>query len=49
VLINWAWTYFNFTRGARLIIGDQNLPGWKEQSQDGAAEADAHPVSKAVE
>ena len=32
VLINWAWTYFNFTRGARLIIGDQNLPGWKEQS-----------------
>jgi NADH dehydrogenase len=37
VLINWAWTYFNFTRGARLIIGDQNLPGWKEQSQDGAS------------
>jgi NADH dehydrogenase len=43
VLINWAWTYFNFTRGARLIIGDQNLPGWKEQSQDrsdGAKAAD---------
>jgi NADH dehydrogenase len=30
VMINWAWTYFNFTRGARLIIGDQSLPGWKE-------------------
>jgi NADH dehydrogenase len=36
VLVNWAWTYFNFTRSARLIIGDQNLPGWKEQSQDRA-------------
>jgi NADH dehydrogenase len=40
VLINWAWTYFNFTRGARLIIGDQNLPGWKEQSQDATKPAD---------
>jgi len=49
VLINWAWTYFNFTRGARLIIGDQNLPGWKEQSQDGTAAADAQPETKAVE
>jgi NADH dehydrogenase len=49
VMINWAWTYFNFTRGARLIIGDQNLPGWKEQSQSNTAEADAHPASKAVE
>jgi len=49
VLINWAWTYFNFTRGARLIVGDQSLPGWKEQMQDGTAEADAHPASKAVE
>jgi NADH dehydrogenase len=49
VLINWAWTYFNFTRGARLIIGDQNLPGWKEQSQAGPAEASAQPASKAVE
>ena len=49
VLINWAWTYFTFTRGARLIIGDQNLPGWKEQSRNGAAEADAHRETKAVE
>jgi NADH dehydrogenase len=40
VLINWAWAYFSFTRGARLITGDQNLPGWKEQTQDGAKAAD---------
>ena len=41
VLINWAWTYFNFTRGARLIIGDQNLPGWNEQPRDRANGANA--------
>jgi NADH:ubiquinone reductase (H+-translocating) len=31
VLANWMWTYFTFTRGARLITGDQRLPGWQEQ------------------
>ncbi len=41
VLINWVWTYFNFTRGARLIIGNQNLPGWKEQPNDRANGAKA--------
>jgi NADH dehydrogenase len=41
VLINWAWTYFNFTRGARLIIGDPNLPGWNQQPQDRADGAKA--------
>jgi NADH:ubiquinone reductase (H+-translocating) len=40
VLINWAWTYFNFTRGARLIIGDQSLPGWNEQSRNESKAAD---------
>ncbi len=38
VLTNWIWTYFTFTRGARLITGDQNLPGWKDQPRGGAAE-----------
>jgi NADH dehydrogenase len=41
VLINWVWTYFNFTRGARLIIGDQNLPGWNQQPRDQADGAKA--------
>jgi NADH dehydrogenase len=49
VLINWAWTYFNFTRGARLIVGDQNLPGWQGQTQAGTADADAQPASKGIE
>jgi NADH dehydrogenase len=41
VMINWAWTYFNFTRSARLIIGDQSLPGWKDQPRDGSDGAKA--------
>jgi NADH dehydrogenase len=35
VMAAWAWTYFTFTRGARLIIGDQSLPGWKDQVKTG--------------
>lgn len=38
VLASWIWTYFTFNRGARLITGDQNLPGWKEQTQAGPVE-----------
>ena len=35
VLSNWAWSYFTFTRSARLITGDQHLPGWQEQVKAG--------------
>jgi NADH dehydrogenase len=28
VLIQWAWSYFTHERGARLITGGVNLPGW---------------------
>ncbi len=31
VLFAWAWTYFTFTRGARLITGDHTLVGWNQQ------------------
>jgi NADH dehydrogenase len=31
VLASWVWTYFTFSRGARLITGDQHLPGWPEK------------------
>ncbi len=31
VFMQWAYTYFTFSRGARLITGDQNLPGWNAQ------------------
>jgi NADH dehydrogenase len=30
VLIQWAWSYFTYERGARLITGDQTLPSWPD-------------------
>jgi len=38
VFSQWIWTYFTFTRGARLITGDQRLPGWQEQVEAGPAQ-----------
>lgn len=37
VFVAWIWTYFTFTRGARLITGDQSLPGWQDQVEHGPA------------
>src|SRR5205807_9383686 len=34
VLIQWAWSYFTYERGARLITGDTNLPGWQNTESD---------------
>jgi len=36
VFAAWIWTYFTFTRGARLITGDLKLPGWQDQLDAGA-------------
>jgi NADH dehydrogenase len=33
----WIWTYFTFTRAARIITGDQRLPGWQDQVDAGRA------------
>jgi len=42
VFASWIWNYVTFTRSARLITGDQTLPGWQEQSaQPPAAGANA--------
>ena len=30
VLIQWAWSYITYERGARLITGSASLPGWPE-------------------
>jgi NADH dehydrogenase len=35
VFAAWIWTYFTFTRSARLITGDQRLAGWQEQLDAG--------------
>ena len=29
-MIQWAWSYLTYERGARLITGRNNLPGWDE-------------------
>jgi NADH:ubiquinone reductase (H+-translocating) len=41
VVANWMWTYLTFSRGARLITGDQTLPGWKEEVKAGPGGAKA--------
>jgi NADH dehydrogenase len=50
VFAAWIWTYFTFTRGARLITGDQRLTGWKEMIEAGpAGGAAAESPAKLVE
>ena len=45
VFTAWIWSYFTFSRGARLITGDQHLPGWQDQLEVGPArEEAAHAV-----
>jgi NADH dehydrogenase len=35
VMAQWIWNYFAFTRSARLITGDQTLPGWQDKLNAG--------------
>jgi NADH dehydrogenase len=39
VFWTWIWTYFTFRYNARLITGDQRLPGWTERMKAGAGDA----------
>jgi NADH:quinone reductase (non-electrogenic) len=39
IFATWAWTYFTFTDGARLITGDQRLSGWEEATRGQAQES----------
>ena len=41
IFATWAWTYFTFSDGARLITGDQHLAGWEEATL-GTAHNPAH-------
>jgi NADH dehydrogenase len=38
VMIQWAWSYITYERGARLITGDATLPGWTEAEKKNEAE-----------
>jgi len=37
VFIQWAWSYVTYERGARLITGSTDLPGWTQVRQSAAA------------
>jgi len=47
VLIQWAWSYVTYERGARLITGGQTLPSWPElrSEKDVTLESTAEPVA----
>jgi NADH:ubiquinone reductase (H+-translocating) len=42
VFIQWAWSYFTYERGARLITGSTSLPGWSgvHTADPGASETE---------
>jgi NADH dehydrogenase len=52
VMIQWAWSYVTYERGARLITGSDELPGWTEPKsqpqaeQEGSAEPAALPMQR---
>lgn len=42
VMIQWAWSYLTYERGARLITGDTTLPGWPDTEKETETEAAMH-------
>ena len=43
VMWSWIWNYLTFSGTARLITGDQHLPGWQEQIDAGEKPANSAP------
>jgi NADH dehydrogenase len=41
VMIQWAWSYLTYERGARLITGSNDLPGWTQPKTQPETEKDA--------
>ena len=37
VMLQWAWSYFTYERGARLITGNNDLPGWTSGQESDAS------------
>ena len=48
VLIQWAWSYLTYERGARLITGDTSLPSWTAQNVEAAHAPAAADVSQSA-
>jgi NADH dehydrogenase len=49
VMIQWAWSYLTYERGARLITGSDELPGWTEPQPQPAEDATREPAIPARE
>ncbi len=45
VMIQWAWSYLTYERGARLITGSDELPGWTQPKQEVQADGGATGAS----
>ncbi|MGO9169334.1 MAG: NAD(P)/FAD-dependent oxidoreductase, partial [Candidatus Sulfotelmatobacter sp.] len=49
VFIQWSWSYFTYERGARLITGGTNLPGWSGlQSENPGAVGHGQEITAAT-
>jgi NADH dehydrogenase len=48
IFATWAWTYFTFTDGARLITGDQRLTGWEKAIRSSARESESLASSESI-
>ena len=49
IFATWAWTYFSFKDGARLITGDQTLSGWEEATKGQAHDPEPARVAETAE
>jgi NADH dehydrogenase len=47
VFLQWAWSYFTYERGARLITGSTSLPGWGGTHSGNPAAGEAREMSAA--
>ena len=45
VFIQWAWSYFTYERGARLITGSTRIPGWTEPRSRVSSASDEQEIS----
>jgi|HubBroStandDraft_1064217.scaffolds.fasta_scaffold00006_76 NADH dehydrogenase len=48
VFIQWAWSYFTYERGARLITGSTSLPGWNDAESGNPSTGEAEQEMSAA-
>jgi NADH:ubiquinone reductase (H+-translocating) len=51
VFVQWAWSYFTYERGARLITGSMKLPGWSgshDRASNPAQETEMSAVGRKI-